>query len=37
MITLPQKDEILDVVKKLEFGFELEDKEIWISREFLGR
>ena len=37
MVRLPDKGEIEDVLKKLENGFELEDREIWICKEFLMR
>lgn len=31
----PTLDEIENIMKKLEFGFDLEDWEIWVYREFL--
>jgi len=37
MVRLPERGEIEAVLKKLELGFGLEDREIWICREFLGR
>lgn len=36
MVRMPERGEILDVLKKFENGFELEDREIWICKEFLG-
>ena len=37
MVRLPERGEIEDVLEKLGFGFELEDREIWICKEFLGK
>jgi len=37
MIRLPERGEIEAVMRKLDNGFELEDREIWICKEFLGR
>lgn len=32
---LPNIEEVENILKKLEIGFELTDWEIWVSREFL--
>lgn len=37
MVRLPTLWEIEEALKKSENGFELEDREIWICKEFLGR
>jgi len=37
MMRLPAIWEIEDIWRKLENGFELEDREIWICREFLWK
>ena len=35
MKRFPGIDEIESIVKKIEVGFDLEDWEIWVYREFL--
>jgi len=35
MVRLPVQGEIEDVLRKLENGFELDDREIWVYKEFL--
>ena len=35
MEKFPTRDEIERILNKVEFGFELEDWEIWIYREFI--
>lgn len=37
MFRLPTYKEIENIEKKIELGFELEDWEIWIYREFLEK
>lgn len=37
MARLPERGEIEDVLKNLELGFGLEDREVWICKEFPGR
>lgn len=37
MVRLPELGEIEAVLKNIELGFWLEDREIWICKEFLGR
>ena len=37
MVRLPESGEIETVLKKIELGFGLKDREIWICKEFLGR
>lgn len=32
---MPTLEEIQSILDKLEMGFELEDWEIWVSKEFL--
>lgn len=32
---MPTKEDIENILKKLEMGFELTDWEIWVSKEFL--
>ncbi len=37
MAKMPTEEEIDDTKKKLEMGFELTDREIWICKEILVR
>ena len=36
MVRMSERGEIEAVLKKLELGFGLEDREIWICKEFFG-
>ncbi len=35
MFVMPNKKEMEHILKKIENGFELEDWEIWVYREFM--